>query len=74
MKVDVLICTAIGEELTAIQDFFQIEKEICSEKAPLIYRVGSITSDLDQRQISYAITCFHAMGNTNSGINTFSSD
>ena len=69
MKTDVLVCTALEEELTSLLNSFPIQKEIHSQKAPLIYHFGHITSDLqDQPEISFVITCLYSMGNTDAGI------
>lgn len=70
IKTDVLVFTALAEELTSLLNSFQIQEELHSEKAPLIYYFSHVTSDLrDHQEISFVITCLHSMGNTDAGIN-----
>ena len=60
---DILIFTALSEELNALQTEFAPTKSVNSTTSPLKYHIVSTSTGL-----SIAITCLFSMGNTQAGI------
>ena len=69
-RVDLLIITALAEELEAIKEFLPTHQTQYSKNtSSLVYHLGQ-TSFPALKEIRYCIVCLHGMGNTESGIST----
>lgn len=67
LSVDLLIITALPEELETIRIYFPQGDRIHSKHCGLTYYVGSIDTD-DENLYSYGLTCLFQMGNTDAGV------
>ncbi len=68
LSVDVLIVTALAEELSALQCQLNNVKEIKSSEFPLTYLLTEVGNKSQGTIYSVAVTCLFEMGNASSGV------
>jgi nucleoside phosphorylase len=69
MSVDLLIITALPEELEVIRSYLPHGDRIDSQHCELTYYVGSLETEKED-SYSYGLTCLFQMGNTDAGVST----
>lgn len=66
--VDILIITALSEELAALRLHLPLGKKVQSESCQLAYDIGPLQTGKEGVFYLCAMTCLHDMGNTRSGV------
>lgn len=66
-SVDILIVTALAEELEVILDYLPEERVLHSDSCDLTYYIGSIQRS-DSKTVHYAVTCLGQMGNPDAAV------